>query len=545
MPKRSNSKRQPKTRRHSPSWHTTGSPRPGPQTSTRPSATSGAPGDAARDTLAPDDAIRWYQQALDLVARQTPPDEHQRAELLAELGTAQRQAAHPEYRDTLLEAATLAQQLDDTDILVQAALGSPNGPREVGDDGAKPVIRAALDRIDTDPTATRARLLAALAAAHDASLEWQTRRDLSREAVDIARGAGDDATFVDMIDTACTQLATPDHRDQVVDDVARAVAMADRIGDPVLRARIRFPMMWAQYQRADIVGADTVLSEMEALTQIVGLPHPRWQHAIVAIGRLLLDGHVDQAETANERVIEIGTAAGMPEALGVFGGVLFVIRQHQGRLDEIADFFIDAARDNPSIAVLRATVIFMLCELGRTDEAHERLAVEATTGFDFPYDITWLDSMHSLADSAATIGDESAARVLVERLAPFASHVVLQRQFSSAVPSPVRSPVQPRSWATTAKPKNGSRRHTRSTPASKHRSILRSANSTTPTFASPAAPTATSNAHATSHKPPQQPLPSTAAEDSPNAPPYFSATSDRSVRLVRENRYTEERYLRR
>src|SRR6185369_16429903 len=28
-------------------------------------------GDAARDALAPDDAIRWYQQALELIDRQT------------------------------------------------------------------------------------------------------------------------------------------------------------------------------------------------------------------------------------------------------------------------------------------------------------------------------------------------------------------------------------------------------------------------------------------------------------------------------------------
>ena len=96
-------------------------------------------GDAARDALAPDDAIRWYHQALDLLARQSPPDEHQRAELLAVLGTIQAQASKPEYHDTLLQAATLALQLDDTDILVQAALGF-RLQDNIGDDVAKPII---------------------------------------------------------------------------------------------------------------------------------------------------------------------------------------------------------------------------------------------------------------------------------------------------------------------------------------------------------------------------------------------------------------------
>ena len=135
-------------------------------------------GDAARDALAPDDAIRWYQQALDLLARQTAPDEHQRAELLAELGTVQRRAAHPEARDTLLQAAALAQQLGDTDVLVAAALGFTQWSAGVtGDDDVKHVTAAALDRLGTDPTPTRAQLLAGFANAHDA-LDWQARREL-------------------------------------------------------------------------------------------------------------------------------------------------------------------------------------------------------------------------------------------------------------------------------------------------------------------------------------------------------------------------------
>jgi hypothetical protein len=85
--------------------------------------------------------------------------------------------------------------------------------------------------------------------------------------------------------------------------------------------------------------------------------------------------------------------------------------------------FIDAARDNPSIAVLRPAVAAMLSQLGRLDEAHDRLAAEAATGFDFPNDQTWLASMSDLLDVAATTGDGDAAQVLVERVAPFADHV--------------------------------------------------------------------------------------------------------------------------
>ena len=115
-------------------------------------------------------------------------------------GTAQRQAAHPEFRETLLQAAALAEQVDDTAVLVQAALGFSQGDAMAADDDTKRVASAALDRIGTDPTPTRARLLAVLASAHDATADWSARRDLSLEAIGVARDSDDAATFVQTID---------------------------------------------------------------------------------------------------------------------------------------------------------------------------------------------------------------------------------------------------------------------------------------------------------------------------------------------------------
>jgi class 3 adenylate cyclase/tetratricopeptide (TPR) repeat protein len=382
-------------------------------------------GDAARDALAPDDAVRWYQQALDLVARQTQPDDYQRAELLSALGAVQRQAFQPEFRETLCEAAILAERLGADEVLVHAALGFSQLPgSQVGDEDAKRVLRAALDRIGTDPTPTRSQLLATLSGAHDAAAEWRERRDLALEAVDAARQAGDDATFVDVIDHTSTSLATPERRDQLLADIERALAISDRIGDPLLRSRIRYPMMWAQYQRANLAGADVALAEMETLTATVGLPEVHWQFTMFRTGRLLLAGHIDEAETVNERLLEIGTAGGITEALHTFGGLLYAIRSHQGRLDEIADVFLEFARDNPSVAALSSTVPLMLCELQRIEEARGRLADQFAAGFDYPYDAMWLVSMANLTDAAVTTADHAAARLLVERLAPFADHVI-------------------------------------------------------------------------------------------------------------------------
>jgi tetratricopeptide (TPR) repeat protein len=380
-------------------------------------------GDAARDALAPDDAIRWYRQALELMTQQPSPNERERAELLTALGTVQRQAGAPEFRETLLDAADLAERLDDAKALVQAALGFPMGHTLVGDEDAKRVAMAALERVGSDPTPARARLLAALYGGYDAAVDWETRRDLSLQAIDAARQSGDPATFVDVHDITFYALATPDRTAETVEDMELAVAMADRTGDPALQTRSQYNLMWARFQQLDIDGVDRAAAEVARLVEQVGLPYQRWQVALLETSRLLLAGHVDEAESANERALELGTAADRPDALGAFGGILYLCRWHQGRIDEIVDFLIDVARDNPAIAVLRTIIPNTLCHLGRFEEARERLAVEAATAFDLQYDFSWLSMMHDLLDAGATVGDVDVCRTLIERVAPYSDQV--------------------------------------------------------------------------------------------------------------------------
>jgi class 3 adenylate cyclase/tetratricopeptide (TPR) repeat protein len=380
-------------------------------------------GDAALAALSPDDAIRWYRQALALVEQQPSSDERRRASLLASLGTAQRHAGEPGFRETLIQAAAIAEQLGDSDVLIEAALGFASREETVGFDDTKRVASAALERVGAQPTAQRARLLAVLAGAQDGATEWEKRRDLSLEAVEAARRVGDSATLVEVINTTHTALATPDRFAEFRADAEHAAEHADTIGDPILRYRSRYLLTWVRYQECDLPAVDDLLAEMGAIVDQVGLPPPRWELGTATTGRLLLAGRADEAEATNDRTLELGTAADLPEALGTFGGLLYAIRVHQGRLDEIADFFLDVTHDNPSIAALRAAIPAMLHEIGRVDEAHEWVAAEAAGGFDFPFDITWGSCVVDALDGAASAGSLDAAHVLVEKVRPYADQL--------------------------------------------------------------------------------------------------------------------------
>ena len=75
-------------------------------------------GDDALAKLAPDGAVDWYGQAIELLDSQPGADEFARCEVLVRLGTAQFGAGDPRSRNTLLGAAGLAQRLGSLSLLV-------------------------------------------------------------------------------------------------------------------------------------------------------------------------------------------------------------------------------------------------------------------------------------------------------------------------------------------------------------------------------------------------------------------------------------------
>jgi tetratricopeptide (TPR) repeat protein len=133
-----------------------------------------------------------------------------------------------------------------------------------------------------------------------------------------------------------------------------------------------------------------------------------------------LSGDLVAAEASNEATLEIGARIDAPGALAAYGSVLFVIRNQQGRLDEIADLLTQAAVDNPALPVLRAAVVAINCALGRLDEARVLFEPEVANGFvDFPRDVVWTTAMTLCADNGVDLGHRQAAQVLYDRLSPF------------------------------------------------------------------------------------------------------------------------------
>jgi len=150
----------------------------------------------------------------------------------------------------------------------------------------------------------------------------------------------------------------------------------------------------------------------------------RWQAAIAVVGHETQVGHLVEAEQLAESTMTAGARAGVVEALAVYGAHLHDIRLEQGRREEIAQLFIDAAADNPTITSLRTVAIALCVEIGDLEEARRRYDAEVQTGFAYAQSTQWFSAMEGAVEGALALDDHDGVATLYERLLPYADRGV-------------------------------------------------------------------------------------------------------------------------
>jgi tetratricopeptide (TPR) repeat protein len=381
-------------------------------------------GQEALAALAPDDAMSWFTQGLELADRSGVDDEL-RCDLLLGLGNAQRDAGKPEHRETLLAAAALAQDVGDPDRLAAAALGNCRvADVMVVDPERISMLEAALAVTPESDRARRSQLLAALAAQIDGR-EWERRRDLSLEALALTEAEGDDALRLTILNRIGLNIGLPELLDERLERAHEGIRLADAFQDPVQQVQARVNALQPFMESGDRATADRTFTELEELAEKTRLPFHQWQVGIIRTAMLIMRADLEAAEASNDAVLELGLATGQPEAFGVYGGVLFVLRDTQGRLDEVAEVIEQAARDVPQIDALRPALAYTWSQLGDLDRAREWYERDASTQFrDLTPSSQWLASMGTAANAAIVLGDRDGAETLMELLVPYRSRLI-------------------------------------------------------------------------------------------------------------------------
>jgi class 3 adenylate cyclase/tetratricopeptide (TPR) repeat protein len=386
---------------------------------------SRAAADAALEALAPQDALRYYAQALALSGRGADPDPILALDLTVGLGTAQRQTGDPAYRDTLLGAARQAAELGDTDRLVRAALASDRGfYSTVGATNADniEVLETALASLPADHH-DRALVLARLGQELTYGSPLDRRVALAEEAMAIAKSSGSDAVIVRVSNLLAQTVRVPPQLEQSLGRTADALARAERLGDPV---QLFWALGWRLSVAAwagDIDEMDRCLERARLLADQIDQPMLRWVVSNEAVARALLAGDVERAERLTAEAFDIGTNAGEPDAGIYFNGQVLGICARRGTLPDIAELIAETARDNPGLPTLIGNLARAYVQGGNMDGARRLLDEFAQSGFDFPLDFLWLIGMVGWAEVAIACRDPEYAGPIFDRLAPWADQL--------------------------------------------------------------------------------------------------------------------------
>ena len=197
-------------------------------------------GQRALEGLAPDEAMRWFKQALDLDSHQES-DPAGRCDILIGLGIAQRQCGEEEFRQTLLEASAIAKELGDGDRLATAAIENNRGSYTTSGFGQREVVEAlesALELVGEEQLTRRAMLNALLALELIFSAEVERRIQLADEAEGLARESGDERTLAFVLTRSFNAVMIPETLESRSKNLEEVAKLVERVGDPAMLAHV-------------------------------------------------------------------------------------------------------------------------------------------------------------------------------------------------------------------------------------------------------------------------------------------------------------------
>jgi tetratricopeptide (TPR) repeat protein len=356
-------------------------------------------GRRAMAALAFHDAVGFFGQALELLGS-VEAEPAQRVELLIELGEAQLRVGAHAYRETLLEAASGARDLDSPALLVRAVLTNSRGFfSTTGEVDAERVValEAALDALEPDDSPDRARLLARLALELHYSGDRDRRLALADASLTMARRLGDRRTLATVILETLDTYWFPSSLERYEALGEEALAITEMLGDPALLYRSWVPIHFVSMGTFDIARAEQALDKMQRLASESGQPPAlRFSAAMFRCGYTLFRGDLAGAERWAEIFDALGHESAQPDA--DITGILprFSLARLRGMPDDTADLVRTFAESTPNLPALWDSWALALVAYGRLEEA--RAALERLVPMsELPRDTVFTRSLYTRA----------------------------------------------------------------------------------------------------------------------------------------------------
>jgi hypothetical protein len=323
----------------------------------------------------------------------------------------------------LLVAATAARRLDDAHALADIAwaLTQYGSSQSIGSSDAALVGIAedALAGLGTEPSAIRARTLAALAADLGVSESSGRAYDLVNEALEIARSLDDPITLGWVLLAYRWAARTPDNeqaRHPTADELIRIGRQTDQRIFTILGLVNR---AMSYREAGDLAKCDATVEQYAAMIGDRAIPpNMRAQLIMFRSMRELLAGDLAEADRIATTVLDL-PSAGRFNPAPFFGLARFRIRHLQGRVAEMIRPLEAGSGD--TISVMRALAY---AHGERPDEAASLLREWVRSGRDrCTRAQLWSGEAVVMAEVAEIVGEAGIASDLLEQLAPYSGRL--------------------------------------------------------------------------------------------------------------------------
>jgi hypothetical protein len=386
-------------------------------------------GEVAASQFAYEEAVSQFRRAL-IASELTAHDPLERCRLLLQLGDAQRCAGDVEQsRATFLEAIALARGASSDELLARGALGYAgfwHASLGIVDERNLELLNEAAERLKGSHPALRARILARVV--HEAW--WARTREHSQELLDealtLSEQSGDPGALAHVLHIR--HLALWNHHD--LDERLRTALTIVNLRGRISQELVLEGYSWLiadELERGNAVECEAARLAHERLAQEIRQPN----HIELAHIRRAAR-HVFQGSFAEARAIcEQRSVTPAGEALMLqWSFVQFAICRERDTLHEIEPMVRALAAAASSWPTMRYWAAYVAAAAGCEDARIQFEGIAADRFTNVPTDLTHLIALCASAEACALVGSVEHARILYERLLPFAGR---QIQFGNAI----------------------------------------------------------------------------------------------------------------
>lgn len=377
----------------------------------------------ATEHLAYEEAAAHLDRALEMLSLGTP-DRQRRLELLLAKGEAlSRATLRAAMRGVLLEAASLARELNAVDGLIHAVTLLARPPEWGAPDATYVAwLREALSLLE--PTDARRPELQALLAK---SLSYARGGDeYARLALEALRGARSMPACEQRAEAllACHEaLAGPQHLHTRLEVSEELSGLAHRLADPSLLMRAVTTKVWNAIERGNMPEVELAINMLETLAHGAREPFFGWSAKIYRAMSAIVRGQLTTARQLTDEARELGALIGQDLAEHTHGIQVATILIYQGRLVEAESLVRAFTVRFPARGGWRATLATLHAYFGH--EAHARTVLQDLLANDLralraePY---ILGAYAPAAQLCARVGDAAMAKQLYAAILPYEEH---------------------------------------------------------------------------------------------------------------------------